>query len=115
VVSPSPSNTPNFNGLCGPTNGNAVCPSGLCCSQWGYCDTGVDFCGAGCQPKFGTCASPSVTPTVTPSPAPGGNGYVCGNDVCEASHLALGEVSVCSCVGVHRLMREVPEQRSTAS
>ena len=25
------------------------CAAGLCCSQFGFCDTGNDFCGTGCQ------------------------------------------------------------------
>ncbi|PSR84749.1 Endochitinase [Actinidia chinensis var. chinensis] len=28
---------------------NCGCASGLCCSQFGFCDTGNDFCGTGCQ------------------------------------------------------------------
>ncbi|XP_044320106.1 chitinase 5-like [Triticum aestivum] len=29
------------------------CPAHLCCSQWGFCSTGPDYCGAGCQ--LGPC------------------------------------------------------------
>ncbi|CAF3154469.1 unnamed protein product [Rotaria sp. Silwood2] len=25
------------------------CPSGMCCSQWGWCGYGRDYCGPGCQ------------------------------------------------------------------
>ncbi|CAF3359542.1 unnamed protein product [Rotaria socialis] len=25
------------------------CPSNMCCSQWGYCGTTAEYCGAGCQ------------------------------------------------------------------
>lgn len=28
---------------------NCGCASDQCCSQWGYCGTGDDYCGAGCQ------------------------------------------------------------------
>jgi len=28
---------------------NCGCAPGTCCSQWGYCGTGPDFCGAGCR------------------------------------------------------------------
>jgi hypothetical protein len=36
-------------------SGGYVCPSGLCCSQYGWCGTTSDHCGAGCNPVFGTC------------------------------------------------------------
>ncbi|XP_065010772.1 chitinase 6-like [Musa acuminata AAA Group] len=50
---------------------NCGCSSDLCCSKWGYCGTGSDYCGAGCQ--SGPCeASPpandvSVADIVTQS------------------------------------------------
>lgn len=28
---------------------NCGCTSGLCCSQYGYCGTGPDYCGSGCR------------------------------------------------------------------
>ncbi|KAL6582302.1 hypothetical protein OROMI_006316 [Orobanche minor] len=37
---------------------NCGCASELCCSQWGYCGTGNDYCGPGCQ--SGRC---TVSPT----------------------------------------------------
>ncbi|KAI3430208.1 Chitin-binding type-1 domain-containing protein [Psidium guajava] len=42
---------------------NCGCAADLCCSQYGYCGTGDEYCGAGCQ--SGPCSS-SSTPT-TPS------------------------------------------------
>jgi chitinase len=42
---------------------NCGCAANLCCSQYGYCGTGNDYCGQGC--KQGPCSS-SPTPT-TPS------------------------------------------------
>ncbi|XP_010268233.1 PREDICTED: endochitinase PR4-like [Nelumbo nucifera] len=36
---------------------NCGCDPNLCCSQWGYCGTGSDYCGAGCQ--AGPCDSGS--------------------------------------------------------
>jgi peptidoglycan/xylan/chitin deacetylase (PgdA/CDA1 family) len=48
---PPPTST---DGLCG-SNGYA-CPSGECCSQWGYCGTTSEYCGAGCQSGFGSCS-----------------------------------------------------------
>ncbi|KAJ7281654.1 hypothetical protein C8J57DRAFT_80209 [Mycena rebaudengoi] len=29
---------------CGPQNNGALCPTGQCCSQYGYCGTTSDFC-----------------------------------------------------------------------
>lgn len=57
-------------GTCGPANGY-TCPSSLpCCSQWGWCGTSVDYCGAGCQAGFGTCNGGGNPP---PPPPPGGS------------------------------------------
>ncbi|XP_019054622.1 PREDICTED: endochitinase EP3-like [Nelumbo nucifera] len=38
---------------------NCGCAADLCCSQWGYCGTGEDYCGAGCQQ--GPCNDPAST------------------------------------------------------
>ncbi|XP_059655029.1 endochitinase PR4-like [Cornus florida] len=48
---------------------NCGCTAGLCCSKYGYCGTGNDYCGDGCQagPYTGT-----TTPT-TPTPSGGGS------------------------------------------
>jgi len=32
-----------------------VCPDSQCCSQWGWCDVGPQYCGAGCQAGYGKC------------------------------------------------------------
>jgi hypothetical protein len=29
--------------------GGALCPGGLCCSSYGYCENTVVYCGEGCQ------------------------------------------------------------------
>nr|prf basic chitinase [Oryza sativa] len=34
---------------CGSQAGGAVCPNCLCCSQFGWCGSTSDYCGAGCQ------------------------------------------------------------------
>nr|QBZ68892.1 chitinase 1 [Lilium longiflorum] len=34
---------------CGTQRGGAVCPGGLCCSQFGYCGSTIAYCGDGCQ------------------------------------------------------------------
>lgn len=43
--------------VCGPTNDNNRCVSGLCCSAYGYCGNTTDYCGAGCQSGFGDCSA----------------------------------------------------------
>nr|POE73648.1 endochitinase 1 [Quercus suber] len=34
---------------CGTQAGGALCPDGLCCSQYGWCGTTADYCDNGCQ------------------------------------------------------------------
>lgn len=51
---------------CGRQAGGALCPGGLCCSQYGWCGTTTpDYCGPGCQSQ---CSG------VTPSPGPPSGG-----------------------------------------
>ena len=35
--------------MCGWQVGDAICPNEMCCSSHGYCGTGADYCGMGCQ------------------------------------------------------------------
>ncbi|GFR40018.1 hypothetical protein Agub_g553 [Astrephomene gubernaculifera] len=49
-------------GACGPSNGNKCCPSGQCCSQYGYCGITTAHCGTGCQAAFGTCTGTKASP-----------------------------------------------------
>lgn len=71
VYSSSPQATPTgiitSNGYCGPTNGGAICGLnfGNCCSQYGSCGNTTDYCGAGCNPQYGVCASSSSTAIVS--------------------------------------------------
>ncbi|XP_074577590.1 endochitinase-like [Curcuma longa] len=45
---------------CGRQAGGAACPSGLCCSQFGWCGTTQDYCGSGnCQSQCGSTPTPS--------------------------------------------------------
>ncbi|CAI5495013.1 unnamed protein product [Closterium sp. Naga37s-1] len=54
-----------------------LCPNNLCCSQWGFCGSTVDYCNANCLSQ---CSPPPVTasppppaaspPPPTPSPPP---------------------------------------------
>ncbi|PRP89267.1 hypothetical protein PROFUN_02141 [Planoprotostelium fungivorum] len=38
---------------------NCGCPSGMCCSQWGYCGTSGDYCGSGCRENCGSSGGSS--------------------------------------------------------
>ncbi|KAJ2988998.1 hypothetical protein NUW58_g3690 [Xylaria curta] len=39
---------------------NALCPLNVCCSQYGFCGSIDEFCGAGCQEGFGSCGPPKT-------------------------------------------------------
>ncbi|ORX42973.1 glycoside hydrolase/deacetylase [Piromyces finnis] len=56
--------TTSSDGRCG-TGYGTKCPSGQCCSKYGYCGTSSAHCDAGCQSGFGTCGSSSTTTTTT--------------------------------------------------
>ncbi|ORX63913.1 hypothetical protein BCR32DRAFT_134356 [Anaeromyces robustus] len=49
------------NGKCGEKNGNTICPSGKCCSKYGWCGKTTDYCSIskGCQSRFGECSNSS--------------------------------------------------------
>lgn len=47
---------------CGWQASGALCPNGLCCSQFGWCGTADAYCGAGCQSR---CRRSNPTPTPT--------------------------------------------------
>ncbi|XWS09401.1 hypothetical protein CRYUN_Cryun40dG0082000 [Craigia yunnanensis] len=42
---------------------NCGCADGLCCSRWGFCGTGDDYCGTGCQE--GPCNPPPTLNNVS--------------------------------------------------
>ncbi|RWV78812.1 hypothetical protein GW17_00060151, partial [Ensete ventricosum] len=48
---------------CGRQAGGALCPGGLCCSQYGWCGNTDQYCGQGCQSQ---CAGSTPSPS-TPS------------------------------------------------
>jgi len=83
----TPSGKPTPDDTCGGSNGY-TCKSGECCSQWGWCGTGSEFCGTGCQIAYGTCTSTGggggTTPPITsPDDSCGGTtGYTCGGNQC---------------------------------
>nr|AAP03087.1 class Ib chitinase [Galega orientalis] len=59
---------------CGSQANGAVCPNGLCCSQFGYCGNTDQYCGAGCQSQCKSSSTPTPTPTPsTPTPSTGGD------------------------------------------
>ncbi|KAH8426590.1 uncharacterized protein LDX57_004326 [Aspergillus melleus] len=41
-------------------NAGTFCPAGTCCSQYGNCGTGDDFCQTGCLSDYGECKGLSV-------------------------------------------------------
>ena len=66
---------------CGSQAGFAVCPNGLCCSQYGYCGTTSAYCCSGCQSQCncGSTPPPPRTPPPPPTPTtppPSGGGAV---------------------------------------
>lgn len=52
---------------CGRQARGRRCPNGLCCSQFGYCGSGSDYYGAGCQSQ---CRRVNGNDTVPPVQAP---------------------------------------------
>jgi len=70
------------NGQCG--KGHGRCPSGKCCSKYGWCGTTENFCStsAGCQSEFGECHGETLTPTIKCGKKEGQcpHGQCCGKD-----------------------------------
>ncbi|KAK7263019.1 hypothetical protein RJT34_30603 [Clitoria ternatea] len=54
---------------CGKQAGGAVCPNGLCCSQFGWCGNTDSYCLTGCQSQ---CKGSTPTPTTPTTPTPSG-------------------------------------------
>jgi len=80
---------------CGGSNGY-ICPSGECCSQYGWCGTTSEYCDAGCQTAFGGCDGSSSPPPTSgggsgggsgtnpvTGECGGGSGYGCGSLCCS--------------------------------
>ncbi|KAK6146344.1 hypothetical protein DH2020_020213 [Rehmannia glutinosa] len=65
---------------------NCGCAADLCCSQWGYCGTGNDYCGRGCQ--SGPCFAP-----------PSGNGGSVADIVTDAFFNGIADQAEGSCAG----------------
>ncbi|XP_059073920.1 chitinase 6-like [Cryptomeria japonica] len=60
---------------------NCGCSSDLCCSQYGFCGNGNDFCGTGCQQ--GPCNN-NPTPSTRPTPNPKGVSSIIKKDFFDA-------------------------------
>ncbi|KAI8891554.1 hypothetical protein BC833DRAFT_626740 [Globomyces pollinis-pini] len=62
-------NSLSTDGTCGVWRGidtEVKCPRNNCCSVNGYCGMTNDYCGTGCQAKYGNCRggwNPNPTPT----------------------------------------------------
>ena len=55
VCKSSTTSTVSTNGRCGVYNSN-ICPEGQCCSIFGYCGVGDDFCITNCDSKYSNCS-----------------------------------------------------------
>ena len=86
------------NGRCGKKLG--VCPSGECCSQYGYCGTTSKHCGAGCQSEFGKCNTAStVIKTTTTTAAAAATVKVSTNGKCGKTDGVCPSGECCSKYG----------------
>ncbi|XP_022874843.1 endochitinase EP3-like [Olea europaea var. sylvestris] len=65
---------------------NCGCSQDLCCSQYGYCGTGNDYCGRGCQ--GGPCYAP-----------PSSNGVSVPNIVTDAFFNGIADHAASDCAG----------------
>ncbi|CAI9770879.1 unnamed protein product [Fraxinus pennsylvanica] len=65
---------------------NCGCSPDLCCSQYGYCGTGNDYCGRGCQ--GGPCYAP-----------PSSNGVSVPNIVTDAFFNGIADQAASNCAG----------------
>ncbi|KAJ8764471.1 hypothetical protein K2173_006211 [Erythroxylum novogranatense] len=66
---------------CGRQAGNALCPNGLCCSQFGWCGSTDQYCGNGCQSQCRPSGSTPTPSTPTPTPSGGDVGSIITQDV----------------------------------
>ncbi|KAI2616579.1 carbohydrate-binding module family 18 [Hypoxylon sp. NC1633] len=67
-----------------------ICPTGMCCSQYGYCGNSTDYCLTGCQAAFGTCTAGG-----------GGTGSGSGNGRCgpDYGNAVCSATECCSASG----------------
>jgi hypothetical protein len=89
-------------GRCGPNFG--ICPSGQCCSKYGYCGTSSDHCSKYCIPEYGDCSNGSSatskkTTTKTKTSSPTSSIPVSTNGHCGAKYGACPIGQCCSKYG----------------
>jgi len=67
---------------CGIQAGGAMCANNLCCSQFGFCGLGAQYCGVGCQSNCH--GSPTTVEPVKAVQQCGiqGGGALCANGLC---------------------------------
>ncbi len=65
ITTTTPTSEPHIQGKCGV--GYGKCPSGQCCSKYGWCGKTDDYCSSskGCQSEFGDCNGTSSIPITT--------------------------------------------------
>ncbi|CRK11988.1 hypothetical protein BN1723_009563, partial [Verticillium longisporum] len=81
-VSTGPPGSVSTDGTCGGKNG-WKCPTGNCCSRFGFCGATADHCAPGCQSDFGFCPTPTPGSNVSPDGTCGGsNKFVCASGTC---------------------------------
>ncbi|ORX44874.1 glycoside hydrolase/deacetylase [Piromyces finnis] len=56
----------SYDGRCGSSNGKK-CPENQCCSKYGWCGNGSNYCSTGCQSKYGICHISSSSSSSTSS------------------------------------------------
>lgn len=78
-------------GVCGASQGK--CDTGLCCSQYGYCDTTEWHCGTGCQSAYGTCYGLTPPPVAQADNACGAGKTSCGSNLCCSQYGYCGSTS----------------------
>jgi hypothetical protein len=81
----TPSVSPD--GSCGGTS-KYNCLVGQCCSQYGWCGTGAEYCGIGCQSLFSTGCTTSPVPSTHP-PVTGNSAIVYEKCVGSSKWVAL--------------------------
>lgn len=92
------------NGRCGLVqnglNLGYTCPTGKCCSKWGYCGTTSEYCTpANCQPQYGRCDGAAPTGSITPDGTCGNvqngqnKGYICPTGQCCSRYGWCGTAS----------------------
>lgn len=78
-------------GQCGASQGK--CDTGLCCSQYGYCDSTEWHCGTGCQSAYGTCYGLTPPPVAQADNACGAGKASCGSNLCCSQYGYCGSTT----------------------